>query len=264
MLCLRLILRYIVTRTPNEGQVEKLQSLDNLPTGISEQFLQLCQVAYKGMENEKIIFSSQDLAEFGVPEDNLHGMGLLLIAPTTSVAGREKSYNFLHLTLQEFCAAWYIAKLSTKEQAQSMEFSHYQEHFKMLRRFYSGITKLQNMELLKYMLPCKMVKSPFSLCKASELINIAYEAGSSKMCQIVGDYFNEESSVINLDKLELHAINYVLTHYKGLLRVSNSRGDFIFLIDWSQQHDVDVNHLLEDMSVKYLNSVYELSVSGKI
>ena len=39
-LCLRLILRHIVNRTPNEGQVEKLQSLDNLPTCISDQFLQ--------------------------------------------------------------------------------------------------------------------------------------------------------------------------------------------------------------------------------
>ena len=62
-LCLRLILRHILNRTTNEGQVEKLQSLDNLPTSISDQFLQLCHVAYEGMKNEKIIFSSEDLAK---------------------------------------------------------------------------------------------------------------------------------------------------------------------------------------------------------
>ena len=101
------------------------------------------------MESEKILFSSQDLDKIGVAEDKLHGMGLLLIAQTTSVAGREKSYNFLHLTLQEFCAAWYISKLSAEEQVQSMKSSHYQEQFKLVWRFYSGITKLQNKEILK-------------------------------------------------------------------------------------------------------------------
>ena len=79
------------------------------------------------------------------------------------------------------------------------------------------------------------------------------------MCQIVGNYYKD--SVINLDMLQSHAINYVLTQYKGLLRVS--KNDFEVLINWSQQHDVDVDHLLEDMAVKYLNSVYELSVGGE-
>ena len=259
LLCLRLILRYIVTRTPNEGQVEKLLSLDNLPTGVSDQFLQLCHVAYKGMENEKIIFSSQDLTEIGVTEGNLRGMGLLLIAPTTTVAGREKCYNFLHLTLQEFCAAWYISKLSAEEQVLSIKVSPYREQLKMVWRFYSGITKLQNKELLEYMLPCEVVKSPFSHQKALELINIAYEASSSEVCEIVGNYFNDESSVINLDELQSHAINYVLTQYKGLLQVS--RGGIKVLIDWSQQHKIDVNLFLENMAVQYLSRVHELSVS---
>ena len=88
-LCLRLILRHILNHTPNEGDIEKLLSLDNLPTGISDQFLQLCHVAYKGMKNEKIIFSSEDLAEMDVPEDKLHDMGLLLVAPSITVAGTE-------------------------------------------------------------------------------------------------------------------------------------------------------------------------------
>ena len=110
------------------------------------------------------------------------------------------------------------------------------------------------------MLPCKVVKSPFSLLKASELINIAYEASSTKVCQIVGDYFNDESSVIDLDKLESHAINYVLTEYKGHLCVGRSW--FEILIDYSLQQDIDVNQSLEDTIVRYLNSVRELCIRG--
>ena len=261
LLCLRLILRHIISRTPNEGQIEKLQSLNDLPTDISKQFTQLCYIAYVGMENKKIMLSSQDINEFGVTEDKLHDMGFLLKAPTTSVYGRQKSYNFLHLTLQEFCAAWYISKLSAEEQVQSVKVFHNQEQFKMVWRFYSGITKLWNKELLKYMLPCEVLKSCFSYHKALELINIAYEASSSELCQIVGDYYKD--SVVCLDSImfESHAINYVLTQYKGLLRVYSC--NYVVLIDWSQQHDVDVNHLLEDMAGQYLNSVYELFLSGE-
>ena len=91
LLCLRLILRHIITRTPNNEQIENLHSLDDLPTGIHEQFLQLCYIACKGMQTAKVIFSSQDLVKFQVKDDNLNGMGLLEIAPTISVAGREKS-----------------------------------------------------------------------------------------------------------------------------------------------------------------------------
>ena len=47
LLCLRLILRHIVTRTPNEERIEKLISLNELPKNISEQFFQLCFLAYK-------------------------------------------------------------------------------------------------------------------------------------------------------------------------------------------------------------------------
>ena len=256
LLCQRLILRHINTRTPNNEQVEKLESLDQLPTDISEQFSQLCYIAYKAMEGEMVTFSSQDLAKIGVDDGKLTGMGLLLIAPTISVAGREKSYNFLHLTLQEFCAACYISKLSSERQIKLM--STFQTHFKMVWRFYAGITKLWNKEIFAYMLPCKLVKSPLSDWKVSELACIAYEVGSSEACQIVGDYYKDGCGVIDLDKLESHAISYVLKQYRGLLQLS--RDGLKVLIDWSLQHNKGVVHSLENIAVKYCNSVYELHI----
>ena len=111
------------------------------------------------------------------------------------------------------------------------------------------------------MLPCKEVKSPFSLWKASELINIVYEASSSEVCQIVGDYFNGRSNVIDLDRLESHAINYVLTQCKGLLRIKKC--GFEVLTDWSQQNDIDANRSLENTAVQYLDSVHEVFISNE-
>ena len=260
LLCLRLILRHITTRTSNKEQIEHLQSLDNLPTGIHEQFSQLCYIACKGMQSEKVIFSSQDLAKFLVKDYNLNGMGLLLIAPTISVAGRERSYNFLHLTLQEFCAAWHISKLSIEKQIEFVNTYYNQKHFIMAWRFYSGITKQFNKDILYYLLPCKQVKSPLSDWKALELINIAYEAGSAGACQVVEDYFKNSSSVINLDTLESHAIKFILTHCKGTLRLR--RDGLRVLTNWALQHSKDVLlYPLEDVIVQHCDSVYEIHIS---
>ena len=212
------------------------------------------------MQSEKVIFSSQDLAKFLVKDYNLNGMGLLLIAPTISVAGRERSYNFLHLTLQEFCAAWYISKLSTEKQIEFVNTYYNQKHFIMVWRFYSGITKQFNKDILYYFLPCKQVKSPLSDWKALELINIAYEAGSADACQVVGDYFKNNSSVINLDTLESYAIKFILTHCKGPLRLH--RDGLRVLTNWELQHSEDVLlYPLEDVIVQHCNSVYKIHIS---
>ena len=259
LLCLRLILRHINTRTPNLKRVERLQSLDHLPSGISEQFSQLCYAAYKGMEGKMAIFSSQDLMKFGVDESNLRGMGLLVIASTISVAGREKSYNFIHLTLQEFCTAWYISKLSSEEQIRLASIYYHQGegHFKMVWRFYSGITKLQNSDVINYMLPYKLVRSHISDWKVSDLAHIAYEASRSELCQIVGDYFKGDAIVDGLDQLESHVSNYVLTHFRGLLHLP--KDGLKIVIDWSLQHSKDIlHHSLEEIAVQYCDSIYEL------
>ena len=255
LLCLRLILRYINTRT--DKKVEKLQSLNHLPSDISEKFLQLCCIACKGMEAKMAIFSSSDLAKFGVDESNLSDMGLLLIAPTISVGGKEKFYNFLHLTLQEFCAAWYISKRPTiEEQIKLMRVFNNQKQCKIVWRFYAGITKQWNEEIFEYMLPCKQVKSQRNDWKISELALIAYETGSSEACQIVGDYFRDSSNMINLFYFESYAINFVLTQYKGILRLFKN-GQSI-LVDWQMNYNKDIfDQSLEDVAVQQCNSMHE-------
>jgi len=237
LLCLRLILRHITTRTPNEEQVENLKSLNDLPLGISEQFSQLCYIAYRGIKIGKVEMSSQDLNSFGVIEDRVRDLGLLLITPSISVYGREKSYNFLHLTLQEFCAAWYISKLSIEEQMQLIKtycFGNYiyfddnnndkddeiddYDHFKMVWRFYSGITGLNNKEVLNCMLPYVKLEATYNYWgKFYELVHFVYEAHNSEACQAFVDHFGAEFHLhLWPSQFEL---NYILIQYKGKLHL---------------------------------------------
>ena len=215
LLCLRLILRHITTRTANIAQVEELRSLDDLPEDIAQQFSWLCFIAYKGVESNKIIFSSHELQNIGVVQEKMSDLGLLVTAPSTSVYGREKSYNFLHKTLQEFCTAWYISKLSVQNQLKCINSDWINDKYIKVWRFYSGITGLKDKKIMNYILPHKLVESYLTVRRIRHLLDCVYEAHNSELCQIVGDHLDG-----NIDVLfcKPHVVDFILTHYKGTLR----------------------------------------------
>ena len=257
VLCLRLILRHIITRTPNEENTEKLTSLNYLPKGISENFFKLCFFAFKSLERKNIVFYSQDLLEVGIDEIKLCCLGLLQIAPTISVYGREKSYNFLHLTVQEFCAAWYISKLSTEEQVKYFKSYYCDEQFEMVWRFYSGITGLKDREILDLMLPYKLVKSKLTKLKMIKLMFLLHEAHNDEACKIVGDHcdgnftdlYPEHSRFVSYSfdkhKTLLEAFSYFLIHYKGMLKR-------IDVSDWQFITDVELTVIVNALEKRRL------------
>ena len=218
-LCINLILRHINKRSPSE--VDFLDSLDELPTGTSEQFSNLCLIAYRGKEDDRIIFSSREIKGYGIDTSMLSGLGLLLIAPSTSVYGREKSYNFLHLTVQEYCAAFYISKLPDKEQYECFKKYQFYGSFQMIWRMYSGITSLRNKDIFHHMLPSKWVKSDYRKRRIIELLHCVYEAHNDEVCNVVGNHLdgNIDLSLYRLDQISCSALGYLLKEYRGALKV---------------------------------------------
>jgi len=215
LLCIRLILRHITTRTANVTKVEELHSLDDLPKDITEQFSQLCFIAYKGVESDELIFSSHELKSFDVVINKTNNLGLLVTAPSTSLYGTEKSYNFLHKTVQEFCATWYISKiLSPQDRLKCINTNWDNGRYHMVLMFYSGITGLKNMELINCILPCMSVKSHYTERRTRDLLQYVYEAQNSEVCQVVGNHLCGNIDIYP-SVLMIHAINYFLTQYNG-------------------------------------------------
>ena len=218
LLCLNLILRHI--NKQNRGEVEYLSSLHNLPAQISEQFHKLCFIAYRGREEDKIIFSSRELESYGIDPSKLSGLGLLLIAPSTSVYGREKSYNFLHLTVQEYCSAFYLSTLTDKEQFECFKKYQFYESFQMIWRFYSGITRLRNKHTLHCILPSKWVESRYRRRRVIELLHCVYEAHNDEVCHVVGNHLDGNINLTRckLDQISCSVLGYLLEQYQGPLK----------------------------------------------
>ena len=218
LLCLNLILRHINKHSP--GEVDYLSSLHSLPVQISEQFHKLCYVAYRGREEDKIIFSSREIENYGIDPSKLRGLDLLLIAPSTSKYGREKSYNFLHLTVQEYCSAFYLSMLTVKEQFVCFKKYQFYESFQMIWRFYSGITRLRNKDTLHCMLPSKWVESDYRMRRIIELLNCVHEADNDEVCHVVGNHLdgNIDLSYCELDQISCSALGYLLEQCQGPLK----------------------------------------------
>ena len=224
LLCLNLILRHINKQAP--GEVDFLDSLDDLPTGTGEQFYNLCLVAFKGRKDDRIIFSSREIKSYGIDVSKLSGLGLLLIAPSTSVYGREKSYNFLHLTVQEFCSAFYISSLQGNKQLECFKKYQFYDSFQMIWRMYSGITRLRNKDILHCMLPSKCVESDYRRRKTIELIHCVHEAHNDELCNVVGNHLDGSIDLLvcELDQISCSALGYLLEQYRGTLKLVNLGG----------------------------------------
>ena len=221
LLCLNLILRHINKHSP--GEVDFLDSLDDLPTKASKNFSDLCLIAFMGRRSDKIIFSSHEIKEYGIDANKLSGLGLLLIAPSTSVYGREKSYSFLHLTVQEYCAAFYLSKLPSKKQLDCLQAYQFCDNFQMIWRMYSGITRLSNKDIFYHMLPSKWVNSHYKRQRIVELLHCVYEARNDELCSAVVNHFNGSIDLVGcrLDQISCTAIGYILKQcmHRGLLKI---------------------------------------------
>ena len=79
----------------------------------------------------------------------LQKIGLVTSFSVSSSSGQSQCFQFLHLTIQEFLAAWHASQLSPEEQAGIIcDFSN--SRLKLMHYFLAGITKLQDKLFVKH------------------------------------------------------------------------------------------------------------------
>ena len=144
-----LLLRHLLDH-PVHGRNRKwrVRSFNDLPQDVYQQLCELGRIAYEGiLHDQQVIFSD-------LPED-FETLGLMQCAPEL-YADEEAavSYNFLHLTVQEYLAAFHLSqqpvekqiehymKYKTELKKRLYMYDHKQHHFHMVLQFVSGVSKL--------------------------------------------------------------------------------------------------------------------------
>ena len=108
---LNVILRNF-SKIPDYDSVTGLSDFDSLPKDLQRPWQHLCEFAYEAIEKDQIVFSQKELANFFPQDmaDSIFCFGLLQSTESILDAGYEVSFNFMHLTFQEYLAALHLAK----------------------------------------------------------------------------------------------------------------------------------------------------------
>ena len=127
-----------------------LQSTLKLPLQ-DHDFVKLCEIAYHCTKQQKLIFTKSDL--LGLQDkysDRQTGCGLLTARPVDKLRFViAESFYFIHLTVQEFLCAVHIALQEVAAQRAICDEHLGQPHMAQTWRFYCGVTKLENYDLLQ-------------------------------------------------------------------------------------------------------------------
>ncbi len=128
-------------------RMENLATPEDLPPDIFSVFNGICDLAFNQTRDSRAIFSKKEVdGVFGKKDVILERLGLLTIDKRFASSGVVQTYSFLHLTLQEYLAAYYISQLSAEEVTTIFKDYGMHTHMKEVWKFYCGITKLRRKE----------------------------------------------------------------------------------------------------------------------
>ena len=206
----------------------RVGSLEDLPREVYIQLLVISKIAYEGICREKwsvVQSGGQESIQiiFSDIPDDFETLGLMQSVSQLFMDGQKTSHNFLHLTFQEFLAAYHISTMSTAEQLK-----HFQRHedgrLRVVLRFLAGLTKLNKVtpDELRSLLGEPTVEEHLTqycnpmrpdVCVSVHHTNWLFEAQNSELLQLL--FHNHTASFTftrGMLPLEYYSVGYCIAH----------------------------------------------------
>ena len=139
--------RHVIIIGNDPRSIRRLNTLSKPPEPLQHQLGALSKLAYNGLVADKMVFSIDDLeaafsdcSDFDI-SNNL--LSLMTVFKEFTSTGEELSYQFLHLTIQEFLAArWAASQLSADQLLKFFQDHLREDKYRMLLLFLAGIFRL--------------------------------------------------------------------------------------------------------------------------
>lgn len=253
-LCLLLLQRYMISA---KQVIDPSSGLCNIPKSIHDLFIQLANIAFDGVLDKQLVFTS-------FPEGT-KGLGFTT-ASAELFTGRRVTHSFLHLTIQEYLAAYSISQLSSNEQTKLFLEHSGKDHLDVVWRFYAGMTGFKKIgwEVAKSSYACNVTLRD-SVLQISEgsthmsliMLRCLFEA-QSKGCmralaseEVIFSTGNSES----FHPFDFFALGYCIAHsnrcsWKVVIQDLNLQGDLVEMFTSGILSNKELSSFVDTLSFK--------------
>ena len=204
-----------------------ITDLTNLPEPCNRIIKQLSLLSLDALNQNKLIFTLDEIKawckDFESIPGALNGFGLLQVIKHIGLTGTTSTFNFVHLSIQEFLAAYGVAYLQPNEYEQQLIIEKYfwnGFHFNMFT-FYVALTKGQQPTFKQFLSGGSekiIISKTFlgDLLKCIRLYHCFHEAGDRQICANVAQAEVFDHKMLNftnaaLSASEVESIAYFLT-----------------------------------------------------
>ena len=262
--------------------------LQRLPELYQQYIIELSKFAFDSLKDDKIVFTEEDIEtlcpNLASANKNFQGLGLLKSAQYFSMKRIENcySYNFLHLSIQEFLAAFYINSLEASDQFKLLKRTFFVKKYTNTWTLFAGLNKSKMTEFFEYLIygiPCKEIKNK-SMPKVVSLdpiqafiqmVNICIDDHTLIHCKLFC-YKNSEVELYKEDTLSNRFDSFILLSERTASKVdwnkvylslccARNKSLETFVIDKSKQEGVYVKIALQLSEITHLSVVIVNAVS---
>lgn len=193
-------------------EVDRYYELQNFDDVTKLTLKNLGQLALDGISSNDLCFSQQQLFEICVPDETtgqFDGFGLLKLLRIIRRHRTETFYHFLHLTIQEWLAAYYLAQLSDNDFITWLGENYGKPQFRLVIQFLCGINQFKSTSLRLFV---PEIGVDFSVC--AWIFEGQWKKGCEKIAQKTDSTFQFGHPVIRqtVQPYDSMVLMYVLSN----------------------------------------------------
>ena len=184
--------RYLAKHPKYKDDDIDIEQFADLPDDVYPAFMELTQLAYNSVQRQQLVFKDQ--------KEPIQHLGFMdVVAELFPFKHKTMySFNFLHLSIQEYLGAVYVSLMDTSTREQLLDSMHANPHLQNMAMFLAGITKFKGMnwELVKRVIQRECKKegggtlrlSKYCLHLAFETENVSLFSGHNRYAYKLSRY----------------------------------------------------------------------------